>query len=143
MPRLTIGCCVLQRASWWFAPDALAGLGNGSPAQRYRNMIAFADRHGLPRWTFLRIPGEPKPVHLDLANPLLVDAVARLLASCQGTGEPAEGSAAEGSAAEGSAEVRITEMLPQPAPDGGRLQEFRLSCVRSLAPRGGRTGRVA
>ncbi|HEU0088990.1 MAG TPA: hypothetical protein VFQ77_15305 [Pseudonocardiaceae bacterium] len=132
MPRVSIGSCVLQRASWWFAPDEFAGIGRGSPAQRYRNMIDFADRHGLPRWVFLRIPGEPKPVHLDLANPLLVDAGVRLLSTCDTPGRAGT-----------AGEVRITEMLPQPSADGGRMQEFRLSCVRSMTTRGPRPGRSA
>ncbi|MGH4011677.1 MAG: hypothetical protein ACRDTH_26520 [Pseudonocardiaceae bacterium] len=116
MPRLRIGRCVLQRASWWFPAAAVAGLGRGSPVQRYRNVVTFAHRHGLPRWLFLRVPGEPKPVHLDLANPLLVDACARMLSGCAGTDE----------------EVRMTEMLPEPDLDGSRMQEFRLSCVRRV-----------
>jgi len=127
MPRVRVGRCVLQRASWWFPAAALADLGRGSPTKRYHNVIAFADRHSLPRWMFIRVPGEPKPVHLDLANPLLVDACARLLLA---------GGGADG-------EVRITEMLPQPSADGGRMQEFRLSCVRSIPARGLSTGRQA
>lgn len=127
MPRVRVGRCVLQRASWWFPTNALAELGRGSPAKRYQNMIAFADRYSLPRWMFLRIPGEPKPVHLDLANPLLADACVRLLAAAGGADE----------------EVRITEMLPPPPAEGKRIQEFRLSCVRSVSAQDPSAGRPA
>ena len=119
-PRLLVGRTVLQRATWWFPLEELHALGRGSPARRYLEAVAFARRHGLPRRTLVRVPGEPKPVHLDLANPLLVDAVVRLLARASGR--------------EGAAECRVTEMLP--APDGSAVsaerhaQEFRLSCVR-------------
>lgn len=117
MPRIVVGRCVLQRATWWFDGAECAELGRGAPVQRYRKLLDLATRAGLPRWVFVRVPSEPKPVHLDLANPLLADAVVRLLSR----------STAEG-------EVRVSEMLPQPVP-GGRMQEFRMSCVRGIAAR--------
>jgi hypothetical protein len=115
MPRITVGRCVLQRATWWFAARDVADLGHGGSPRRYRALLDFAARHELPRWLFVRIPTEPKPIHLDLANPLLADAVIRLLS---------RSSARE-------AEVRVSEMLPHPVP-GHRMQEFRISCVRRV-----------
>ncbi|WP_171166068.1 hypothetical protein [Streptomyces sp. I05A-00742] len=115
MPRIAVGRLVLQRATWWFPAERLAELGRGRAPVRYRRLRDFVRGHGLPRRTFVRAPGEPKPVHLDAASPLLADAVTRLLA---------------GAGAEPGAEVAVTEMLPDPGRQGGRMHEFRLSCVR-------------
>lgn len=119
LPRLTVGSAVLQRATWWFPLDEVRVLGTSNAMQRYRQTVMFARKHGLPRRTFVRIPGEPKPVHLDLANPLLVDAVVRLIARAE-----------SGTTGAAAPEVRISEMLPEPE-SGTPMQEFRLSCVRT------------
>jgi hypothetical protein len=55
---------------------------------------------GLPRWVFARFASERKPVYVDFASPVSVDALAKLIR--RGMREE-------------SAEVVVSEMLPSPA----------------------------
>jgi hypothetical protein len=105
-PRVVIDELVYQRARWELDLEpAGAGFDLWGSVHRLRR------ERGLPRRVFLRHPAEPKPLCLDLADPLAVEDL-RLL--------PA-------------ARVSVTEMLPADrawwAPDGRPQQaELRLGC---------------
>jgi hypothetical protein len=83
-PRIMVGDVVFQRARWQVAYDALP-LGP-DPADEYDMMralrVAFAQR-GIPRRSFVRVPGEKKPMFLDLDNVNACASVLKALAPGQ------------------------------------------------------------
>ena len=60
-------------------------------------MRRWARAAGLPRRFFARVPGETKPLCVDLDSPLLVEAFARMAGATAGEGP-----------------LRLSEMLPGP-----------------------------
>lgn len=115
MPRWGVGDLIAQRARWWIDPSELRITDRQSHDETFRAIQRLRVHHGLPRFVFAHIEGEPKPVGIDLDNPLAVDALATLAATA-GTGQ-----------------IALTEMRPAP----GRLwlrwrdrpvtSEFRLA----------------
>jgi hypothetical protein len=81
--RLSFGDVRVKRRSWTFGvggadvdrpPDAR------HPAEDYDDYMTFvrwALKQGLPRHVFFRASDEPKPIYMDLRNPLSVDAFAK------------------------------------------------------------------
>lgn len=114
-PRLVTGGVVLRRETWRLGVnDLLTALAD--PAGLLVGAASLQGRLKLPRHVFVGIPGEPKPIFLDLHSPLLL-AVVRKLAS--------RVSAAEF--------ISVSEMLPGAdelsleGPDGPRTFELRTS----------------
>ena len=121
-PRVTVGALVAQRAAWRLRPAELTGDGTTSAAggaacfsatQRTRAL------RGLPRWVYAHVPGEPKPLCVDLDSPLAVEALASVIRA----GAPGS--------------VTAHEMLPEPEAlwlrrDGRPVtSELRLAMIRS------------
>jgi Lantibiotic dehydratase, N terminus len=73
VPRVTIGDVVLRRESWTVPARPLRAA--ASEAALARALRAS----GLPRFTFARVPGEPKPVLCDLRSAPLLRAIQRIL----------------------------------------------------------------
>lgn len=71
--RVLLGDVVVLRRSWRVTSDTLG------------NLSSFAPRH-----LFARVPGEPKPVLVDLGNPFLVDWLRRKLTGGSGHAELTE-----------------------------------------------------
>ena len=97
-PRVTVGEVVMQRAAWLVDPAELRGGGQGGRAanrEAFRGVQRLRARLGLPRWVYAHVPGQPKPVCVDLSAPLAVEALRGLL---PGTAET----------------ITLTEMLPAP-----------------------------
>ena len=113
-PRITVGGVIAQRAAWLLDGAELTGRRDAvfGAVQRLRA------RRGLPRWVYAQVPGEPKPLCVDLDSPLAVEA----LASVSQAGLPGP--------------VTVREMLPEPEAlwlrSGGRAvtSELRLAMVR-------------
>ncbi|HEY6795818.1 MAG TPA: hypothetical protein VI248_14155 [Kineosporiaceae bacterium] len=99
-PRIVVGSLVAQRAGWWVAPADLLGesaaRGLDGDVQGFCSVQRLRVRLGLPRWVFTHLPGEPKPVCIDLDCPLAVDT---LLAAVRERPETP---------------VQLREMLPTP-----------------------------
>lgn len=127
-PRVTVEGLVLSREQW-----TLPGPGRLAPeADPFLEVRRWARAAGLPRRFFARVPGETKPLCVDLDSPLLVEAFARMAGASVDQGP-----------------LRLSEMLPAPEalwlPDAaGRryTAELRLVAVdprcvpaRSPAPR--------
>ena len=120
-PRITIGGLVAQRAAWWLEPQELTGdrnlrtsaLASFGAAQRARAL------RGLPRWVYAHVPGEPKPLCVDLDSPLAAEALASVISA----GVPGP--------------VTLREMLPEPDALWLRkhgqpvTSELRLAMIRS------------
>lgn len=104
-PRFTCGRVVVFRRRWILppgtAPEAPAGA--GTPDRHLRDFFARVDtfrrREGLPRHLFVHSSRERKPFYVDLASPLLVDLLRRLLTPARGEEPPS---------------LYATEMLPGP-----------------------------
>jgi hypothetical protein len=100
VPRIRHGRVVLRRESWRVPAAALRGgrpipgTGSGDAAD-FHAVQELRDTLGLPRHVFAKVPGEPKPLYVDLDAPLLVRQLCRMTRS-------------------GNAIVEVSEMLPGP-----------------------------
>ncbi|MEV7978474.1 lantibiotic dehydratase [Streptomyces sp. NPDC086519] len=122
-PRITVGEVVAQRAAWWLEPEELTGSGAQGRSSGDAGSFGAAQRarvrFGLPRWIYAHVPGEPKPLCVDLDSPLAVAALASVVSG----GKPGE-------------PVTVQEMLPEPGAlwlrRGGRpvTSELRLAMIR-------------
>lgn len=119
VPRIRCGRVVLRRESWRIPVTALRGWRPGegtvsSGAAEFFAGCALRERLDLPRYVFVKVPGEPKPIFVDWESPLLVRQLFRLARGSRGS-------------------VELTEMLPGPDEmwldiDGHRYtSEFRCS----------------
>ncbi|MDM4719451.1 lantibiotic dehydratase [Micromonospora sp. WMMA1363] len=118
-PRIRVGDVIVQRARWWFGSADLGVDAVRDATGAFLAVQSLRARHGLPRFCFASAAHEPKPVGVDLDNPLAVDTlVAMTLAGEDRT-------------------VSLAEM--RPAPDalwlrhGGRpvTSEFRIAMKRA------------
>ncbi|WP_171169004.1 lantibiotic dehydratase [Streptomyces sp. I05A-00742] len=119
LPRIVLGDVVVQRARWTLPTTEFFPPGTkDAPPDPYTALRAArhaARRHGLPRRTFLKVPGERKPVLLDLDAPALLDLGAHL--------------------ARAADRVVLTELLPGPdelwlaGPTGRHCAELRTTAV--------------
>lgn len=119
-PRVTIDDVVVSRESWT-VPLRELPLKESEPDRIFAAMRELRDGLGLPRRVYCRISGQVKPVHADLANPLIVDGL--WLKLRRGRDRAPGGNAT------------FTEMLPGPRDlwlrdrEGRRYTaEFRLVC---------------
>jgi hypothetical protein len=78
VPRVKIDGLIVTRESWSFAPAELA-FASASGLDRFLGARRWAQRHGLPRFIFLRVPQEPKPYFIDLESPVYVEILARFV----------------------------------------------------------------
>lgn len=81
-PRITVGRVTVQRAAWWLHPAELTGAlpARGSGGKSFRSVQRARALHGLPRWVFAQVAGEPMPMCVDLDSPLAVEALAAVVA---------------------------------------------------------------
>ena len=98
-PRLSIDRLIVARETWRFAGSEIDFAHAKASADRFLAARRWRARHGMPRWVFVRIPGEHKPVYLDFDSPIAVDIVARRIRN-----SPAS--------APGSGHIAISEMVP-------------------------------
>ena len=98
-PRMTIGRLVVAREAWRLDLAPLTPWRRLSSRERYVEVRRLARSLGWPRWIFYRLPGEPKPLYLDLDSLCFVELFARM---------------ASAAASRGISTVDITEMLPTP-----------------------------
>lgn len=122
-PRVSIGDLVVCRESWRFRTDDVPLPRSRDRDYTYQGLRLWAERQGLPRHVFVRVPHELKPVYVDFAAPALLDNFARLVRAA---------------ADRAGNWVEVTEMLP----DAGALwmrdhaglrytTEFRMVAVRN------------
>ncbi|HEY0191354.1 MAG TPA: lantibiotic dehydratase, partial [Kofleriaceae bacterium] len=120
-PRITIDQLVISRERWQLEPAAFAELtAPATEPERLRRVDAWARRLGVPRYVFVTVPHEPKPIYVDLSSPILVESFVRLLTKATGLG--------------------LSEMLPGHAelwlPDGAGQRytsELRIAAVDPIA----------
>lgn len=98
--RSSIGRLVVGRAAWSLDVAPLQ-LHRATTAEgRFRAVRRQALDLGWPRRVFYRVPGEPKPLYLDLDSPCFVELFARTVRLAAQRGE---------------ATLQVVEMLPSPA----------------------------
>ncbi|SCL26180.1 Lantibiotic dehydratase, C terminus [Micromonospora pallida] len=115
MPRVRIDDLVVQRAYQRIPVREFAPLLSAPPSRV--ELAGFFRERGLPRYSFIRVPGEPKPVFCDATSWVTTHNVVRLLRKVADQPE---------------ALVKVQEMLPDfdelwlTGPDGRtRTSEFR------------------
>ncbi|WP_437565321.1 lantibiotic dehydratase [Sorangium sp. So ce542] len=91
-PRVTLDSLVVSRERWRFAPSDLGFAELSDPLERFLGARRWAQRAGLPRLLFVKIPEEVKPCYLDMDSPVYVEIFAKLVRR--------------------ASVVNITEMLP-------------------------------
>lgn len=78
--RIWLGRTLYKRASWLFASDHLPEpKGSVDELEYTLQWRAWAATHGLPRYAFVKIDTEPKPLFLDFDNPLSFDGITNAL----------------------------------------------------------------
>lgn len=98
LPRIVVDEVVICRESWSFEVDELPRVSSDRGGQ-FLAIRRWARGHGIPRFVFARVPGEPKPYYLDLESLIYVDLLAKAV---RGSVERCESGST----------VRFTEMLP-------------------------------
>ena len=76
-PRVAIDSLVIARESWRFYDSDVLFLKDTYRDERFLSARAWRTMHDLPRWLFVRIPGEDKPIYMDFESPIAIDIVAR------------------------------------------------------------------
>jgi hypothetical protein len=94
LPRVTIDGLVVSRERWSLSSSDLPFLTAQTAVARFAETRRWAQRLGLPRFVFVRVPEEIKPLYFDLESPHFVELLARTV--------------------RGSSAVTVTEMLPAP-----------------------------
>lgn len=77
-PRVTVDGVVFARETWQLTRGELAFVDLASPIERFVAARRWARTMALPRRVFLKVPGEVKPVFIDLESSVLVDHLARM-----------------------------------------------------------------
>lgn len=98
-PRVNIDRLVVARETWRFAAGEVDLTSRDSEAGRFLAAQRWARRHGMPRFVFIKVPGERKPFFVDFTSPLSVEILVRGVRRLQ-RGE-----------ADGE-RITVTEMLP-------------------------------
>lgn len=119
-PRVVMDDVVVQRETWHLPVGELLGaIGPDTPPARLADLLAG---YSVPRFVFVRAPGDPKPVYCDLSSTLLLKNVIRILRRSE----------------DGDCVVRVQEMLPAfpdlwlETPRGRHTSELRLVAVDTL-----------
>lgn len=73
-PRVSIDGVVISRERWRFDPARVTFATRETPGERFVEAHRWARSHGLPRFVFLSVPEERKPVYLDFHSPALVES---------------------------------------------------------------------
>jgi hypothetical protein len=94
-PRITIDRLVVARETWRFSRSELPWTAVKEPTERFLALQRWRAARSLPRFIFIKVPTEKKPIFLDLDNPAFGDLFARQMGRAES--------------------VAIQEMLPDPA----------------------------
>ena len=99
--KIILDGLVISRESWRFPCHELAFAYAKRETERFIGARCWARVQGLPRWVFVRVPQEFKPVYVDLESPPSVEAMAKLVRRAIDTvGDKSE--------------LSLSEMLPTP-----------------------------
>jgi hypothetical protein len=123
LPRISLDRLVIARESWSFTPAEMPFAQAGTPSDQFAAVRQWLQAHQLPRFAFVKLPLEPKPIYMDFASPIYINTLARLIRQTAET-------------APANQTIKFTEMLPQhhqtwlADPQGNRYtSEFRVLAV--------------
>jgi hypothetical protein len=100
-PRVTIDRLVICRESWNFFNSELGFVDEKEESVRFLAARNWAKSHGMPRFVFVKVPTETKPLYLDFDSPIYVDIFAKVIRKM--AGQPRS-----------DKPIAVTEMLPAP-----------------------------
>ena len=130
-PRITIDRLVICREAWNFDLHEMGFAFEKDRCDRFVAARKWARANSLPRFVFVRVPGEIKPVYIDFTVPVLIDILSKLVCQASKSDRTAP-------------RVAVTEMFPSPdqlwLPDSrGRryTSELRMVAVDLDAIEGG------
>ncbi|HEU0036705.1 MAG TPA: lantibiotic dehydratase [Kofleriaceae bacterium] len=116
LPRLAIDQLVVVREQWRPPLDSITFAAMPSGIEQFSAARAWARALGMPRWVFVKIPEEQKPMYVDFDSPIYVEILAKALRK--------------------ASRVSLSEMLPSPhetwladAAGGRYVCELRLLAV--------------
>jgi hypothetical protein len=78
-PRITIDRLIVARESWRFTAADLTFATIKDDADRYVAARRWAKSHSLPRFVFVKVPVETKPVHVDFDSPTFVHLLTKII----------------------------------------------------------------
>jgi hypothetical protein len=78
-PRVTIDRLVVSRETWRLMPSELTFAYEPTPEGRFVGARCWARALGLPRFVFVKSTIEVKPLYVDLASPVFVDMLAKVV----------------------------------------------------------------
>ena len=76
-PRVTIDELVVCREAWRFLPAAIGFAFVKDEAERFLAARRWMREHGLPRFSFVKVPVELKPLFVDFESPAYVEIFAK------------------------------------------------------------------
>jgi hypothetical protein len=76
-PRVVFDKLIVAREAWRFEPEELEFSEKETRADRFLAARRWRMDHGMPRWVFVKIPSEGKPIYLDFDSPIGVNILAR------------------------------------------------------------------
>jgi hypothetical protein len=100
-PRVTVDRLTLSRETWHVDARAAPFGRRSGHDHRYAEARRWWRQLALPRRVFVKTPEETKPFYVDADSPILVDMMARAIATTAESATP-------------DRTIRITEMLPTP-----------------------------
>lgn len=78
-PRVTFDRMVICRETWRFAPDEMQFADEKEESSRFLAARRWARVHDMPRFVYVKTPGEIKPFYMDFDSPMLVDMFAKMV----------------------------------------------------------------
>lgn len=78
-PRVTIDRLIVARESWRFAAADVTFATVKDDADRFVAARRWAHWHSLPRFVFVKVPVETKPVYVDFDSPVFVNLLAKMV----------------------------------------------------------------
>jgi hypothetical protein len=101
IPRLVIDRLVISRESWSFQAEELKFIEEKDEHERFLEVRRWMRKHGLPRFTFAKVPGEVKPIYVDFDSLIYVEMLIKMIRRTL-AGDRAD------------EPITVTEMLPRP-----------------------------
>jgi hypothetical protein len=135
LPRVSIEKLIIARETWRFVPAELGFSTVTDEATRFAHTRSWAAQHGMPRHVFVKSKAPEKPVYVDFASPVYINALAKMIRRTNANEHLADKT------------ITFVEMLPPPSDlwltdhEGNRYtSELRFTWVDDRVP-GSATGR--
>jgi hypothetical protein len=101
IPRVTIDRLTVCRQTWFFTASEIAFAQVKDESERLLAVRRWKRGHNLPRYVFVRVYLESKPIFIDLDSPILIDIVSKLVRRVIESDKPEE-------------PILFSEMFPEP-----------------------------